>query len=101
MHRHPYAQEDIQNRLQDLNHKWEELDHRVAERGDRLQQTRRQGQILELLQVPGECGMGVRMQKEDQDLAGSGWEQAGQEGRTGWPHEVLYRALAQSKLSQE
>ncbi|KAM7327506.1 hypothetical protein ACRRTK_013873 [Alexandromys fortis] len=58
LHSHPYAQEDIQNRLQDLNHKWEELDHRVAERGDRLQQTRQQGQLLELLQVPGECGMG-------------------------------------------
>ncbi|XP_049989135.1 spectrin beta chain, non-erythrocytic 5 [Alexandromys fortis] len=50
LHSHPYAQEDIQNRLQDLNHKWEELDHRVAERGDRLQQTREQGQLLELLQ---------------------------------------------------
>lgn len=99
LHSHPYAQEDIQNRLQDLNHKWEELDHRVAERGDRLQQTRQQGQLLELLQVPGECGMGVRMQKEDQDLAGSGCEQAGQKGLTGWPHEVLYRALAQSQLS--
>lgn len=30
------------------------------------------------------------MQKEDQDLVGSGWEQAGQKGLTGWPHEVLY-----------
>nr|XP_048315627.1 spectrin beta chain, non-erythrocytic 5 [Myodes glareolus] len=50
LHSHSYAQEDIQNRLQDLNHKWKELDHRVAERGDRLQQTRQQGQLLELLQ---------------------------------------------------
>ncbi|KAL1785833.1 spectrin beta chain, non-erythrocytic 5 [Sigmodon hispidus] len=43
LHSHLYAQEDIQDRLQGLNHKWEELAHRMAEQGDRLQ-------LLELLQ---------------------------------------------------
>ncbi|XP_060228154.1 spectrin beta chain, non-erythrocytic 5 [Meriones unguiculatus] len=47
---HPYAQEAIQDRLQSLTHKWEELNHKMAEQGDRLQQTRQQGQLLELLQ---------------------------------------------------
>lgn len=61
---HPSAQEDIQDRLQGLNHKWEELHHRMAEQGDKLQQTRQQEQLMELLQVPGECGIGVRTQKK-------------------------------------
>ncbi|XP_040602017.1 LOW QUALITY PROTEIN: spectrin beta chain, non-erythrocytic 5 [Mesocricetus auratus] len=47
---HPSAQEDIQDRLQGLNHKWEELHHRMAEQGDKLQQTRQQEQLMELLQ---------------------------------------------------
>ncbi|CAH6788033.1 Sptbn5 [Phodopus roborovskii] len=46
---HPSAQEDTQDRLQGLNHKWEELHHRMAEQGDKLQQTRQQEQLLELL----------------------------------------------------
>ncbi|XP_038962424.1 spectrin beta chain, non-erythrocytic 5 isoform X3 [Rattus norvegicus] len=50
LHSNPYAQEDIQDRLQSLNHKWEELSHKTAEQGDRLPQTRQQGQLLELLQ---------------------------------------------------
>ncbi|XP_036040911.1 spectrin beta chain, non-erythrocytic 5 [Onychomys torridus] len=50
LHGHPYAQEDIQDRLQGLSHKWEELDHRMAEQGVRLLQTRQTGQLLELLQ---------------------------------------------------
>lgn len=58
LHSHPSAQEDIQDRLQGLNHKWEELHSRMAEQGDKLQQTRQQEQLVELLQVPGECGMG-------------------------------------------
>ncbi|XP_076785650.1 spectrin beta chain, non-erythrocytic 5 isoform X3 [Arvicanthis niloticus] len=50
LHSNPYAQEDIQDRLQSLKHKWEELNHKTADQGDRLPQTRQQGQLLELLQ---------------------------------------------------
>ncbi|ERE70802.1 spectrin beta chain, brain 4-like protein [Cricetulus griseus] len=50
LHSHPSAQEDIQDRLQGLNHKWEELHSRMAEQGDKLQQTRQQEQLVELLQ---------------------------------------------------
>ncbi|XP_029391606.1 LOW QUALITY PROTEIN: spectrin beta chain, non-erythrocytic 5 [Mus pahari] len=50
LHSNPYAQEDIQDRLQSLNHKWEELNHKMADRGDRLPQTRQQDQLLELIQ---------------------------------------------------
>uniref|UniRef100_A0A8D2AM26 Spectrin beta, non-erythrocytic 5 n=1 Tax=Sciurus vulgaris TaxID=55149 RepID=A0A8D2AM26_SCIVU len=46
----PHAQEDIQSRLQGLRHKWEELNHKMAERGDELQQARQQEQLLGLLQ---------------------------------------------------
>lgn len=78
LHSNPYAQEDIQDRLQSLNHKWEELSHKTAEQGDRLPQTRQQGQLLELLQVPGEGGMGWGHKEEDWGLAGAGWELAEQ-----------------------
>ncbi|XP_077905876.1 spectrin beta chain, non-erythrocytic 5 isoform X4 [Ictidomys tridecemlineatus] len=46
----PHAQEDIQSRLQGLGHKWEELNRKMAERGDALQQARQQEQLLGLLQ---------------------------------------------------
>ncbi|KAM5175969.1 spectrin beta chain, non-erythrocytic 5 [Callospermophilus lateralis] len=46
----PHAQEDIQSRLQGLRHKWEELNHKMAERGEALQQARQQEQLLGLLQ---------------------------------------------------
>uniref|UniRef100_A0A8D2HWE0 Spectrin beta, non-erythrocytic 5 n=1 Tax=Urocitellus parryii TaxID=9999 RepID=A0A8D2HWE0_UROPR len=46
----PHAQEDIQSRLQGLGHKWEELNGKMAERGDALQQARQQEQLLGLLQ---------------------------------------------------
>ncbi|XP_028622676.1 spectrin beta chain, non-erythrocytic 5 [Grammomys surdaster] len=50
LHSNPYAQEDIQDRLQSLKHKWEELNHKMADQGDRLPKTRQQSQLLELLQ---------------------------------------------------
>lgn len=78
MHSNPYAQEDIQDRLQSLNHKWEELNHKMEDRGDRLPQTRQQDQLLELIQVPGECGVGVGTQG---GRPGFGWDRMGL-GRT-------------------
>lgn len=74
LHSHPYAQEDIQDRLQSLTHKWEELNHKMVEREDRLRQTREQGQFLELLQVPGECGVGPRT---PEGRSGLGWGRMG------------------------
>ncbi|XP_073733567.1 spectrin beta chain, non-erythrocytic 5 [Callorhinus ursinus] len=44
----PRAQEDVQASLQGLSSKWEELKHKLAEQGDRLQQGR---QLLGLLQA--------------------------------------------------
>lgn len=72
LHSNPYAQEDIEDRLQSLNHKWEELNHKMTEQGDRLSQTRQQDGLLELLQVPGECGVVTGTQGGRWDLAGAG-----------------------------
>lgn len=82
MHSNPYAQEDIQDRLQSLKHKWEELNHKMADQGHRLPQTRQQGQLLELLQVPGECGVRVGTQG---GRLGLGWGRmrVGKTGRAG------------------
>ncbi|KAM6202501.1 spectrin beta chain, non-erythrocytic 5 [Rhynchocyon petersi] len=44
------AQKDVQARLQGLCRKWEDLSHKMAERGDKLRQARQQEQLLELLQ---------------------------------------------------
>ncbi|XP_076983663.1 spectrin beta chain, non-erythrocytic 5 [Tamandua tetradactyla] len=44
------AQGDVQATLQSLSDKWEELNHRVAEHGDKLRQARQQERLLELLQ---------------------------------------------------
>lgn len=46
-----HAQEDVQGSLQGLSNKWEELKHKMAERGDQLQKARQQAQLLRLLQV--------------------------------------------------
>ncbi|XP_062061690.1 spectrin beta chain, non-erythrocytic 5 [Lepus europaeus] len=46
----PQAQEDIQARLRGLSSRWEELNHKMAERWDQLQQARWQDQLLRLLQ---------------------------------------------------
>ncbi|GAB5572546.1 spectrin beta chain [Prionailurus iriomotensis] len=45
-----HAQEDVQGSLQGLSNKWEELRHKMAERGDQLQRARQQAQLLQLLQ---------------------------------------------------
>uniref|UniRef100_A0A667H474 Spectrin beta, non-erythrocytic 5 n=1 Tax=Lynx canadensis TaxID=61383 RepID=A0A667H474_LYNCA len=45
-----HAQEDVQGSLQGLSNKWEELKHKMAERGDQLQKARQQAQLLQLLQ---------------------------------------------------
>ncbi|XP_049479925.1 spectrin beta chain, non-erythrocytic 5-like [Panthera uncia] len=45
-----HAQEDVQGSLQGLSDKWEELKHKMAERGDQLQKARQQTQLLRLLQ---------------------------------------------------
>ncbi|XP_025775020.1 spectrin beta chain, non-erythrocytic 5 [Puma concolor] len=45
-----HAQEDVQGSLQGLSNKWEELKHKMAERGDKLQKARQQAQLLRLLQ---------------------------------------------------
>uniref|UniRef100_A0A8C4M5V2 Spectrin beta, non-erythrocytic 5 n=1 Tax=Equus asinus TaxID=9793 RepID=A0A8C4M5V2_EQUAS len=44
------AQEDVQARLQGLSSKWEELNLKMAERGDQLRQARQQDQLRGLLQ---------------------------------------------------
>uniref|UniRef100_A0A8C8YBE4 Spectrin beta, non-erythrocytic 5 n=1 Tax=Panthera leo TaxID=9689 RepID=A0A8C8YBE4_PANLE len=45
-----HAQADVQGSLQGLSDKWEELKHKMAERGDQLQKARQQTQLLRLLQ---------------------------------------------------
>lgn len=80
MHSNPYAQEDIQDRLQSLNHKWEELNHKMADGGDRLPQTRQQDQLLELIQVSGECGVGAGTQGGRPEF---GWDRMGRTERAG------------------
>ncbi|XP_006831957.1 PREDICTED: spectrin beta chain, non-erythrocytic 5 [Chrysochloris asiatica] len=49
-HQVPCAQEDVQARLRDLSCKWKELNHKIAECGDKLRQARQKEQLLELLQ---------------------------------------------------
>ncbi|XP_043836496.1 spectrin beta chain, non-erythrocytic 5 [Dromiciops gliroides] len=44
------AQNDTQAKLQDLDKKWKELNHKMAERGDKLRQAGQQEQLMELLQ---------------------------------------------------
>lgn len=73
------AQEDMQARLQGLSSKWEELNLKMAERGDQLRQARQQDQLRGLLQVGQRGGAGHRRETE----AGLGWEQAGWEGEGG------------------
>ncbi|XP_012865444.1 PREDICTED: spectrin beta chain, non-erythrocytic 5 [Dipodomys ordii] len=46
----PYAREDIQTRLEGLSHHWEDLNHKMAARGDALLRAGQQGQLLGLLQ---------------------------------------------------
>ncbi|XP_069348326.1 spectrin beta chain, non-erythrocytic 5 [Eulemur rufifrons] len=46
----PHAQEDIGSRLQGLSSKWEELNRKMAECGDKLRQERQQEQLLRQLQ---------------------------------------------------
>uniref|UniRef100_A0A286XUZ7 Spectrin beta, non-erythrocytic 5 n=1 Tax=Cavia porcellus TaxID=10141 RepID=A0A286XUZ7_CAVPO len=50
----PHAWKDVQTRLQGLSQKWEELKHKMAERGVELQQAGQQEQFLRLLQVTWE-----------------------------------------------
>lgn len=54
-----HAQEDVQVRLQGLRNRWEELNHRMAERRDQLQEARRQDQLWGLLQVSQRAGQGT------------------------------------------
>ncbi|XP_069861789.1 spectrin beta chain, non-erythrocytic 5 [Dipodomys merriami] len=46
----PYAREDIQTQLEGLSHHWEDVNHKMAARGDALLQAGQQGQLLGLLQ---------------------------------------------------
>lgn len=50
----------MQAGLRDLSNKWEELNLKMAERGEQLRQARQQDQLLELLQVSCRDGQGPR-----------------------------------------
>uniref|UniRef100_G3TAJ4 Calponin-homology (CH) domain-containing protein n=1 Tax=Loxodonta africana TaxID=9785 RepID=G3TAJ4_LOXAF len=64
------AQEDVQARLRGLSRKWEELNCKIAERGDKLRQARQQEQLLELLQEAEE-----KLEQLEGALQGAGMEQ--------------------------
>lgn len=70
-----HAQEDVQVRLRGLRNRWEELNHRMAERGDQLQEARRQDQLRGLLQV-SQRGHWREIEH------GLGWEQVDEKGRS-------------------
>lgn len=71
MHSRPFARDDIQTRLQDLSHKWGELNRKMAERGDKLQQARQQKELLEQLQVHGGGGDGVGTGRTERERGGT------------------------------
>lgn len=67
----PCVQEDVRARLQGLSSQWEELNYKMAERREQLQQARQRDQLLVLLQV--RCREG----KSTGQRTKLGWEQAG------------------------
>jgi hypothetical protein len=57
--------------FQDLSHKWGELNRKMAERGDKLQQARQQKELLEQLQVHGGGGDGVGTGRTERERGGT------------------------------